>query len=326
MNIYDKVIINSKKYLHTQKGNECVVLAIDEAEKSALVYNKADHGLYTIAIKNLKPVSLIEQTNSKSVEPPKSEQKLDFVVGARVKVINKKISSGSSIKYGMCGTIKKIKDNGVFAVEFDKNISGHSCQDYCKDGHGWWFCEGYKKFFEIIGIEQKRDTNFKVGEWVRIRDWEDMATEYGCDPTNCIMCEEVFAGGMEYLCGMYVKIKSISDKKVLFDIDETKKGLLGSWNFSTDMIEKLPEIKVGDIVKFRTLDDLKNNFDVTDWGDISIGNLSMLKTMRQACGKEYIVTEKMDIENGVKDFRVSDEYFGTFFYNNLMIEKVKEKC
>ena len=69
-----------------------------------------------------------------------------------------------------------------------------------------------------------------VGELVRIRQWEDMASEFGLSPEGNIMCRFYFGRIMKYLCGTEFEITSIRES-----------GNVGGhntvYNISVDMIE-----------------------------------------------------------------------------------------
>ena len=87
----------------------------------------------------------------------------------------------------------------------------------------------------------KEEPKFKVGELVRIRQWDDMVKEFGVDSVgdvvgNCVS----FVTSMKPLCGKYAEIVSIAENGVevklkLFNCG----GLNTSWGYSTDMIEKV---------------------------------------------------------------------------------------
>lgn len=86
----------------------------------------------------------------------------------------------------------------------------------------------------------KEKPKFKVGELVRIRQWDDMEKEFGISDSGSIMCRYRFTEDMKPLCGKYAEIVSIAEKGVevklkLFNCG----GLNTSWGYSTDMIEKV---------------------------------------------------------------------------------------
>ena len=55
------------------------------------------------------------------------------------------------------------------------------------------------------------ERNFKVGDKVRIRSWEDMESEFGLDEQGNIDCRYLFTREMQYLCGKDFTISSISE-------------------------------------------------------------------------------------------------------------------
>ena len=86
----------------------------------------------------------------------------------------------------------------------------------------------------------KEKPKFKVGELVRIRQWDDMAEEFGINSSGAIICQCWFTVAMKPLCGKYAEIVSLNENDVVvklkfFNCD----GLDTSWEYSTDMIEKV---------------------------------------------------------------------------------------
>lgn len=96
---------------------------------------------------------------------------------------------------------------------------------------------------------------FKVGDRVRIRQWEDMEKEFGTDLFGDIVMKGYwhFAKGMHHLCGREAVITEICDQRVELDFDN-KTGDM-DWNYTTDMIEKVEDTKM-------TKKDLKNGMVV----------------------------------------------------------------
>ena len=80
---------------------------------------------------------------------------------------------------------------------------------------------------------------FKVGELVRIRQWDDMEKEFGLTMLGSIRCRCCFADGMKPLCGKYAEIKDLLLDGIVhlrfFNCDDS----VENWNYSTDMIEKV---------------------------------------------------------------------------------------
>lgn len=85
----------------------------------------------------------------------------------------------------------------------------------------------------------KEKPTFKVGELVRIRQWDDMAKEFGVDDDGSIMCHYSFAEDMKPLCGKYAEIREHRDNgRVLLRFFNCEKEST-DWAFNTDMIEKV---------------------------------------------------------------------------------------
>ncbi len=80
------------------------------------------------------------------------------------------------------------------------------------------------------------ERKFKVGDRVRIRQWDDMEKEFGLIGSSYINCACYFTKAMKYLCGKKALIKGIEDKKVILVFDD---NCGAGWNFSTDMLESI---------------------------------------------------------------------------------------
>ena len=84
----------------------------------------------------------------------------------------------------------------------------------------------------------KEKPKFKVGELVRIRQWDDMVKEFGTKSTGSVNCKCSFTVTMKPLCGKYAEIKNILIDDIVhlrfFNCEEET-----CWSYSTDMIEKV---------------------------------------------------------------------------------------
>ena len=75
----------------------------------------------------------------------------------------------------------------------------------------------------------------KVGEKVRVRDWEDMENEFGLNQWGSIKCENSFTREMDYLCGGIFTVRQLigdDERDIKFvehDADD--------YYISSDMIE-----------------------------------------------------------------------------------------
>ena len=85
----------------------------------------------------------------------------------------------------------------------------------------------------------KEKPKFKVGELVRIRQWDDMAKEFGTRSTGSVNCNYRFTVSMKPLCGKYAEItKNHDDGRVILRFFNCEKENT-CWAFHTDMIEKV---------------------------------------------------------------------------------------
>lgn len=95
------------------------------------------------------------------------------------------------------------------------------------------------KAVEEAEAKSKEEPKFKVGELVRIRQWDDMEKEFGTDGYGSVACNYCFIYAMKPLCGKYAEIVSLDkDGRValkFFNYDD----LNTNWAYSTDMIEKV---------------------------------------------------------------------------------------
>ena len=85
----------------------------------------------------------------------------------------------------------------------------------------------------------KEKPTFKVGELVRIRQWDDMEKEFGTRSTGSVNCRCLFTVAMKPLCGKYAEIKDLRVDGIVFlrffNCEKEDK----CWSYSTDMIEKV---------------------------------------------------------------------------------------
>lgn len=79
--------------------------------------------------------------------------------------------------------------------------------------------------------------NFKVGDLVRIREWDDMKREFGTDRFGSIITRCRFVPGMEHLCGQCAKITEINDEHVSLHFVNRDYKSDYVWHYDTSMIE-----------------------------------------------------------------------------------------
>lgn len=86
------------------------------------------------------------------------------------------------------------------------------------------------------------NNDFKVGDIVQIRFWEDMEEEFGLNGFGTIKCRAGFTKAMRSICGTVVQINHIEPKgNMIFDLTyETKnKDIFRSFWITSDMIRRL---------------------------------------------------------------------------------------
>ena len=77
---------------------------------------------------------------------------------------------------------------------------------------------------------------FKVGDRVRIREWDDMKGEFGLDRDGDIASPMSFTGQMRHLCGRAVEIEAMAREIVILKNCNSNNSTL-DWYFTADMIE-----------------------------------------------------------------------------------------
>lgn len=82
---------------------------------------------------------------------------------------------------------------------------------------------------------------FKVGDRVRIRQWDDMMEEFGIDNDGDIqLSAEVFTNDMRELCGKIATvIYALKNKEVSLDFDDIDAEESNQWRYTLDMIEHI---------------------------------------------------------------------------------------
>ena len=85
----------------------------------------------------------------------------------------------------------------------------------------------------------KEKPKFKVGELVRIRQWDDMVKEFGTRSTGSVNCRCLFTVNMKHLCGKYAEIKDLRVDNIVFLRFFNCEKVDKCWSYSTDMIEKV---------------------------------------------------------------------------------------
>ena len=124
----------------------------------------------------------------------------------------------------------------------------------------------WTKVLGLTPVEKKvytdEDRNFKVGDRVVVRDWDDMAKEYGVNKWGDIAKDSQFTSSMKNLCGRTATVTAVEEvfffKTIKLDFDDksgTSSYTFNPWMFNPiDVLaHKKPEakFKVGDYVTLK---------------------------------------------------------------------------
>lgn len=103
---------------------------------------------------------------------------------------------------------------------------------------------------------------YKVGDWVRIRQWDDMKDEYGLDVYGNILAPLIFTDTMREFCGHWGRITRVYecsyDIKFLF--------APSCWSWNDEMIEPEPVYHPGDMIQLRSWADMQADFNMNGLG------------------------------------------------------------
>lgn len=102
----------------------------------------------------------------------------------------------------------------------------------------------------------------KVGDWVRIRQWDDMEAEYGMDVYGNILVPLTFTDTMREFCGHWGRITRVYecsyDIKFLF--------APSGWSWNDEMLEPEPVYYPGDRIQLRSWADMQADFNMNGLG------------------------------------------------------------
>lgn len=157
---------------------------------------------------------------------------------------------------------------------------------------------------------------FKVGDKVQIKSWEEMEKEFGLSSTGNIDCKLIFAKKMRPYCGAVATISAIdSDGEV--KLTSTSSNLdFSFWTFSTDMIKKINNFKVGDEVRINKQTTIEN-FTKNYWNGCQTATLDFIK--------RYADEEKIFTVTKAKSSCLKLEGFD-YFVNINIFELVERKA
>ena len=101
--------------------------------------------------------------------------------------------------------------------------------------------------------------NYKIGDWVRVRQWDDLCQEYRKDDHDTLD-EFGFNTEMQKLCGRWGKITDICGDACRISF----KGVDNVWVWNDAMLESNEPYQVGDQVIVSSMDALDRDFDMNN--------------------------------------------------------------
>ena len=106
----------------------------------------------------------------------------------------------------------------------------------------------------------------KIGDWVRVRQWDDLCQEYRKDDREFFLVDEFgFNPRMQKFCGRWGKITGIRGNAYRISF----KGADSGWSWNDAMLESNKPYQVGDQVIVCSMDEMDRDFDMNR-SDLSV--------------------------------------------------------
>lgn len=102
----------------------------------------------------------------------------------------------------------------------------------------------------------------KVGDWVRVRQWDDMEAEYGLNEGGNIPVPLTFVDTMHDFCGRWGKITYVCKSCYHIKFSSASNG----WSWSDEMLEPEPVYHPGDMIQLRSWADMQADFNMNGLG------------------------------------------------------------
>lgn len=101
--------------------------------------------------------------------------------------------------------------------------------------------------------------NYKIGDWVRVRQWDDLCQEYRKDDCDFLLVGEFgFNSKMQKLCGRWGKITDIWGNTYRISF----KGVDTNWVWNDAMLESNKPYQAGDQVIVSSMDEMDRDFNM----------------------------------------------------------------
>ena len=83
---------------------------------------------------------------------------------------------------------------------------------------------------------------YKIGDKVRVRQWDEMEKEFGLDPWGDIKCDHIFVRDMREYCGKVFTVRNAFSR--VYHLDGCKSDLGFWWGFTDDMLVPVIDKKI----------------------------------------------------------------------------------
>lgn len=84
--------------------------------------------------------------------------------------------------------------------------------------------------------------SYKIGDRVRVREWDEMEKEFGLDPWGDIKCDHTFVKDMREYCGKVFTVRNAFSR--VYHLDGCKSNIGFWWGFSDDMLVPVIDKKI----------------------------------------------------------------------------------
>lgn len=84
-------------------------------------------------------------------------------------------------------------------------------------------------------------SKYKVGDELRVREWDDMAAEFGISDTGSINCKFTFTKWMSTMCGKNFTVRKIFADGSFRSVEGVEHINGWTYNISEDMLEPIIE-------------------------------------------------------------------------------------
>ena len=148
------------------------------------------------------------------------------------------------------------------AIDYFKAIIAiHSIQVYVNDIEEYFIEQAKEEVEDEYHEIQKPQHEFKVGDRVQFKSWEEMEKEFGVNEDENIDIYPSFINEMRHLCGTFATIEKLDGARVA--LKEFSTNGETNWRYLVDMFKPAtdePKFKVGDKVRYKAKNVVANQY------------------------------------------------------------------